>query len=89
METVSPVQPVQIRLIVGGGGGGMEVRGRAVTLHDANPLAIRDPSGMEKPTTRLLIADLPLAMDEKDIKSGLDKLGVNLARNADKSFSRF
>ena len=48
---------------------GMEVRGRAVTLYDANPLAIRDPSGMEKPTTRLLIADLPLAMDEKDIKS--------------------
>ena len=76
---------------------GMEVRGRAVTLHDANPLAIRDPSEMEKSTTRLLIADLPLAMDEKDIKSGLDKLGVNLvsnfffelARNADKSLSRF
>ena len=60
-----------------------------MTLHDSNPLAIRDASGMKKPTTRLLIADLPLAMDEKDIKSGLDKLGVNLARNADKSLSRF
>ena len=76
---------------------GIEVRGKAVTVHDINPLAARDSRGQEKPTTRLIIADLSLHMEEKDIKNVLEKLRVQmvsqiffeLAKNPDRSLSRF
>ena len=76
---------------------GIEVRGKAVTVHDINPLAPRVSRGQEKPTTRLIIADLPLHMEEKYIKNALEKLRVQmvsqiffeLAKNADRSLSRF
>ena len=57
----------------------MSVRGKAVTIFDSNPYQVMDDSGKARPTTRLLVSDLPLEFPTAELENALTKLGCELA----------
>ncbi|KAK7485108.1 hypothetical protein BaRGS_00023648 [Batillaria attramentaria] len=48
---------------------GIELRGRSVSLYNRNPSILNENNGIEVPTTRLWISDLPISVDNDDIES--------------------
>jgi hypothetical protein len=79
---------------------GLTVRGIHMTVHGRNPYLTRampGSSGIDIPSTKLWISDVPLSIADEDIESAVEKLGVvarsrlisERVRNRDGKLTRF
>ena len=74
---------------------GVELHGQTVVCFDKNPYILR--GGSEAPTTKLYISDIPISVDDGEIRNFLERLGCIVrspmvserARNKDGELTRF
>lgn len=57
---------------------GIEIGGQSFTLHNRNPYLISNGNGIEIPTTKLWVSDIPISVDDADIEGALLREGCVL-----------
>ena len=73
------------------------LRGHRVQVYGQNPFILSEQNGVEIPSTKLWISDIPLLCANEDIESALSRLGIVLrskliqekTRNGDGKLTRF
>ena len=76
---------------------GIKVRQTTLQVSETNPFVIRGDSGEEKPSTKVLIDDIPISVADTEIEDSLVKAGCELrseikverARDVDGKLTRF
>jgi len=76
---------------------GIRLRDTSVKVCDTNPYSLRDNAGVEKPSTKVWIDNIPISVADSEIEHSLVSLGCELrsdvkleqARDADGKLTRF
>ena len=76
---------------------GLTVRDCVLQVCDSNPFVVRGGNGVEKPTTKVWVADLPLSVANSEIEHSLNRLGCEIRsaikqeryRDSDNKLTRF
>eukprot|EP00745_Piridium_sociabile_P029550 TRINITY_DN4859_c0_g1_i2.p1 TRINITY_DN4859_c0_g1~~TRINITY_DN4859_c0_g1_i2.p1 ORF type:complete len:370 (-),score=53.75 TRINITY_DN4859_c0_g1_i2:82-1191(-) len=76
---------------------GMTVRNTVLQLSNNNPFMLKDDSGVEKPATKVWVADIPMSVANSEIEHSLTQIGCEFRseikqeryRDADSKLTRF
>ena len=57
---------------------GLEIGGQSLSLHARNPFILNNDTGIEVPTTKVWVSDIPISVENDDIESALVRVGCVL-----------